>query len=51
MNHPNVYGAQRLPDHSVTGHGATSIFLLHGAFGAKEYWLRQTEAWLQQAIE
>lgn len=44
MNQPNVYGTQRLPDYSVTGDGATSVFLLHGAFGAKEYWLRQTEA-------
>ena len=44
MNQPTVYGVQRLPDHSVTGHGATSVFLLHGAFGAKEYWRRQTEA-------
>ncbi len=34
----------RLPDYSVTGDGDTTVFLLHGAFGAKEYWLYQTEA-------
>ncbi|MCK0151339.1 alpha/beta hydrolase [Marivita sp. S6314] len=34
----------RLPDHSVSGAGDITVFLLHGAFGAKEYWLRQIEA-------
>ncbi len=34
----------RLPDHSVTGAGETSVFLLHGAFGAKEYWRPQMAA-------
>ena len=30
-----------LPDHSVTGHGRDRVYLLHGAFGAKEYWRHQ----------
>ncbi|HEY4069891.1 MAG TPA: alpha/beta hydrolase [Burkholderiaceae bacterium] len=30
--------AARIPDHSVQGHGDTTVFLLHGAYGAKEYW-------------
>jgi len=34
----------RLPDHSVSGSGDITAFLFHGAFGAKEYWLRQIEA-------
>lgn len=34
----------RLPDHSVTGAGSTTVFLLHGAFGAKEYWRPQIAA-------
>ncbi len=37
----------RLPDHSVSGSGDITVFLLHGAFGAKEYWLRQIEALTQ----
>ena len=34
----------RLPDYSVTGDSETTVFLLHGAFGAKEYWMYQIEA-------
>jgi 3-oxoadipate enol-lactonase len=34
----------RLPDYSVTGVGDTTVFLLHGAFGAKEYWRSQIAA-------
>jgi pimeloyl-ACP methyl ester carboxylesterase len=34
----------RVPDHSVTGAGERTLFLLHGAFGAKEYWRSQIEA-------
>lgn len=30
-----------LPDFSVTGEGPITMFLLHGAFGAKEYWRNQ----------
>lgn len=30
-----------LPDYSVTGEGPVTLFLLHGAFGAKEYWRNQ----------
>ncbi|MEY3007959.1 MAG: putative non-heme bromoperoxidase BpoC [Pseudomonadota bacterium] len=33
-----------LPDYSVHGHGDTTLFLLHGAFGAKEYWRAQIQA-------
>jgi len=36
--------AVRLPDHSVSGTGDITVFLFHGAFGAKEYWLRQIAA-------
>lgn len=35
---------RRLPDYSVTGHGPVTLFLLHGAFGAKEYWRTQLHA-------
>lgn len=34
----------RLPDYSVTGRGDVTVFLLHGAFGAKEYWRSQIAA-------
>lgn len=34
----------RLPDYSVTGDGDVTVFLLHGAFGAKAYWRDQTAA-------
>jgi 3-oxoadipate enol-lactonase len=40
-----------LPDyavhHPVSGSSGTSIFLLHGAFGAKEYWRAQVQAFTQ----
>jgi 3-oxoadipate enol-lactonase len=40
-----------LPDHAVTqAHGVpngTTVFLLHGAFGAKEYWRAQVRALAQ----
>ena len=26
-----------LPVHQVWGHGSTTVFLLHGMYGAKEY--------------
>ena len=44
MTASNNYGPYRLPDYCVTGAGDKSVFLLHGAFGAKEYWLQQTAA-------
>src|SRR3546814_10319818 len=37
-------GMTRLPDYSVTGTGRVTVFLLHGAFGAKEYWRSQIGA-------
>jgi pimeloyl-ACP methyl ester carboxylesterase len=33
----------RLPDHTVTGGGKVTVFLLHGIYGSKEYWRYQTE--------
>ncbi|WP_313298279.1 alpha/beta hydrolase [Diaphorobacter sp.] len=27
-----------LPDYNVTGEGNTTVYLLHGAYGSKEYW-------------
>lgn len=33
-----------VPDYSVTGAGPVTIFMLHGAFGAKEYWRNQLQA-------
>jgi 3-oxoadipate enol-lactonase len=33
----------RMPDYQVTGEGRTTVFLLHGIYGAKEYWRYQTE--------
>ena len=30
--------ADRLPDYSVSGHSNATVFLLHGVYGAKEYW-------------
>jgi 3-oxoadipate enol-lactonase len=33
----------RMPDYQVTGEGNTTIFLLHGIYGAKDYWRFQTE--------
>lgn len=35
---------RRLPDYSVTGAGDVTVFLFHGAFGAKEYWAPQIKA-------
>lgn len=34
----------RIPDYSVTGDGPLTVVLLHGAFGAKDYWRGQIEA-------
>lgn len=28
----------RIPDHSITGDGSTTVYLFHGAYGSKEYW-------------
>ena len=28
----------QLPDYSVSGEGDTTVYLLHGAYGSKEYW-------------
>ena len=28
----------RMPDYTKTGDGPVTIFLLHGSYGAKEYW-------------
>ena len=33
----------RMPDYQVTGEGRTTVFLLHGIYGSKEYWRPQTE--------
>ena len=33
----------RTPDYQVTGDGDTTVFLLHGIYGAKDYWRFQTE--------
>ncbi|HYA47510.1 MAG TPA: alpha/beta hydrolase [Burkholderiales bacterium] len=33
----------RMPDYQVTGEGRTTVFLLHGIYGAKDYWRYQTE--------
>jgi 3-oxoadipate enol-lactonase len=32
-----------LPAHQVWGQGSTTVFLLHGMYGAKEYWRPQAE--------
>ena len=37
-----------LPDYLVSGEGLTTVFLLHGAYGAKEYWRTTTQV-LNQA--
>ena len=44
MNQP----AMHLPDYLVSGHGPTTVYLLHGAYGSKEYW-RYTTQILTQA--
>jgi 3-oxoadipate enol-lactonase len=36
--------AIRVPDYSVTGDGPITVVLLHGAFGAKDYWREQIAA-------
>jgi 3-oxoadipate enol-lactonase len=40
--------AWRLPDYLVSGEGETTVYLLHGAYGSKEYW-RYTTAILNRA--
>ena len=32
----------RIPDYQVTGEGKVTIYLLHGIYGAKDYWRYQT---------
>jgi 3-oxoadipate enol-lactonase len=32
-----------MPDYQVTGEGQVTVFLLHGMYGAKDYWRYQTE--------
>lgn len=50
MNHPTPH-TSALPDYSVThaqgSANGTTVFLLHGAFGAKEYWRAQIECLAQ----
>lgn len=36
--------AYELPDYLVAGEGDTTVYLLHGAYGAKEYWRYTTHA-------
>lgn len=33
----------RMPDHQVSGDGKVTVYLLHGIYGAKEYWRYLTE--------
>jgi 3-oxoadipate enol-lactonase len=33
----------RCPDHLVAGDGSTTVFLLHGGYGSKDYWRPQIE--------
>jgi len=33
----------RCPDHLVAGDGTTSVFLLHGGYGSKDYWRPEIE--------
>jgi 3-oxoadipate enol-lactonase len=35
--------ARDLPVHQIWGHGSTTVFLLHGMYGAKEYWQPEAE--------
>ncbi|MDT2024169.1 alpha/beta fold hydrolase [Methylocella sp. CPCC 101449] len=35
---------QVCPDHLVAGNGATTVFLLHGGYGSKDYWKPEIEA-------
>jgi len=39
-----------LPDYSVTGEGPVTLFLLHGAFGAKEYWRNQLQTFSERGL-
>lgn len=32
-----------LPVHTIWGHGSNTVFLLHGMYGAKEYWAPEAE--------
>ena len=36
-----------LPDYQVSGHGDTTVYLLHGAYGSKEYWRFTVQALTQ----
>jgi 3-oxoadipate enol-lactonase len=36
-------GEKSLPVHQIWGHGSTTVFLLHGMYGAKEYWAPEAE--------
>ena len=37
--------SSRLPDYAVWGHGEWTVFLLHGGYGSKDYWLPEVR-WL-----
>ena len=39
-----------MPDYSVTGEGPVTLFLLHGAFGAKEYWHNQLQEFSKRGL-
>lgn len=40
----------RSPDYSVSGNSDTTVFLLHGLYGAKEYWRFVTERLLHRGL-
>lgn len=40
--------ADNLPDYTKTGTGSTTVFLLHGGYGSKEYWAFETAYLLKQ---
>ena len=39
-----------LPDHAVWGHGEYTVFLLHGGYGCKDYWLPEVAHLLEHGF-
>lgn len=42
--------SQRMPDHQIAGEGPTTVFLLHGAYGSKEYFRYEIETLVRAGL-
>lgn len=47
---PTISTQRRIPDHQVAGHSDTTVFLLHGAYGSKDYFRHEIETLVRAGL-